>query len=138
MIQPFVEDFNSDKVAPTESGCEQFDFDAVERAFGELRDDPDQRERLVTAMRFLFDWMIRGDLRRTCALRVIGKRALAAAWVVDPARFNNDSLRSIAKQLGCTAANISPLTAQFSRLTGIVNEFKDHDWRTDHEKTDQH
>jgi len=138
----YTEGFDGgDEVEPTIEACADFDWASVERAFGELRDDPEQRDRLAAVLRFVFDWMLRGNLRRMNALHVIGKRAVAMAWVIDPARFNNDSLRSIAMQLGCTAGNISPLTAEFSRLTGITNVFKAHDWRKDkpeHEKTDGH
>jgi hypothetical protein len=134
MLKAFVEDHNTDKAEPTAKACEQFDFDSVERAFGEeSKLDHDQRAQLALALAFIFKWALNVNLMKRDALKMIGKRTLAMAWVTDPSLFNHDSLRSIAKQLGCTAANLAPLTAEFARLTGIVNEFKDHDWRKENE-----
>jgi len=67
---------------------------------------------------------------------------IAMAWVLEPNRFKmgdkmqSPSLRQLSKQLGFTAPNLSPFTADFSRLTKIFNQFQNHDWRKEkHEFT---
>lgn len=134
MLKSFVEDHNSDQVEATARGCYEFDWEAVEIALGEAPLTEIEQGKVALALTFLLDWMFAVDLRRKTALKSVGMRALAAAWVVDPKRFNNDSIRSLAKQLGCTAPNISPLTAEFTRITGIRNEYQNHDWKNANEK----
>lgn len=136
-LKNFVEEHNSDQVEPTAKGCAQFDWDELERAFKETPLGDDEKHRLALAMAFILDWLLAVDLDRGHALKSIGKRVVAMAWVLDPQRFakrNGDelesiSLRSLAKQLGFSAPNISPTTAEFSRLTEIFNQFQDHDWK---------
>lgn len=67
------------------------------------------------------------------ALKSIGKRAIAMAWVLEPNRFRRPgevgdvSIRRLAAKLGFSAPAISPVTAEFSRLTKITNQFQKHD-----------
>jgi hypothetical protein len=146
-IKNFVEEHNSDQVEPTAKGCAEFDWDEVERAF---RDEPLTRRdahKLAFALSFILDWLLKVDLNNHHALKSIGKRTISMAWVLDPERFTTGegdeievaSLRSLAKQLGFSAPNISPTTAEFSRLLKIFNQFQDHDWRNkkheDHDHT---
>ena len=143
-LKNFVEEHNSDQVEPTAKGCAQFDWDEVERAFGESPLTDDERHRLSLAMAFVLDWLMSVDLDSNHALKGIGKRTIAMAWVLDPGRFgsknknieaSDSSLRTLARKLGFSAPNISPLTAEFSRLTKIFNQFQDHDWK---KKKQQH
>ena len=60
-------------------------------------------------------------------------RAIAALWVIEPSFFNGrPSLTEIARQLGFTAANISPITAEFSRRFRITNVNQSHALNGEH------
>lgn len=113
------------------NGVVDFDYEAVERRLGEspkaeITDTCDSK-RLKFALSALLDWQFDVDLNHFDALRAIGRRAVAMAWVIDPKRFNDDSLRSVSKRLGFSAPNLAPLTAEFSRLYKISNKFQKHD-----------
>lgn len=127
----FMEEYGAtDEVEPTETSFHDFDFNAVEAALGENPLTEDDAHRLRFAMGFIIDWLLSVDLNDHRALKTIGKRAIAMAWVLEPKRFGEHaSLRSLSKQLGFTAPNIAPITSEFSRLTKIVNKFQAHDWR---------
>lgn len=87
-------------------------------------------EKMLIAIRQLLNWMATVNLSDKRCLKAVGLRVLAAAWVMDPARFDNRSLHAIALQLGFGANNIAPHTADFSRRFGITNQFQSHNWRT--------
>lgn len=129
----FIEELASDKADPTEKSHYDFDFAAVESAFGVEPLSPDDSERVNKAISFILDWLLKVDLNNTHALKTIGKRAIAMAWVINPDRLKigsekqSSSLRQLSKQLGFTAPNIAPLTSEFSRLTKLTNRFQLHD-----------
>lgn len=124
----FIEGFASDTVEPTETSYHEFDFDAVEAAFSEVTGTPEDAEKFKQVTNWLLDWLLKVDLNDNRALKAIGKRAVAMAWVLEPERFGEKaSLRSLSRLLGFTAPNIAPITAEFSRRTGIRNKFQDHD-----------
>lgn len=122
----------------TGEGSYDFDWALLEERLGETSSEAvrsEVQQKLALALGSILDWLMAiRPLKRRWALRSIGLRTVAMAWVVNPERLNGDSIRSVAKQLGFTAANISPLTADFSRkFGGITNGFQNkHDWR--HEK----
>ena len=146
-IKNFVEEHNSDQVEATAKGCADFAWDEVERAFADSPLTKQDAHKLAFALSFILDWLLSVDLNNHHALKSIGKRTISMAWVLDPERFTRRegddkevaSLRSLAKQLGFSAPNISPITADFSRLLGIFNQFQEHDWRNkkheDHDHT---
>jgi hypothetical protein len=91
--------------------------------------DPEY-EKLMAAVRIILEWMTPATIiKDKRCLKSMGMRAVAAAWVIDPSRFNNRSLHNIALELGFGANNIAPLTAEFSRQFGITNQFQCHNWR---------
>lgn len=120
-------------------GDGEFDWDELDRRLGELREtgideafDGQEAMRFAFALHTILDWLIvePENLSRKHGLRSIGKRAISMAWVLNPKRFGDDaSLRTLAKNLGFDAANISPLTAEFSRVFNVFNKFQKHDWR---------
>lgn len=136
----FIEDMHSDKVDPTTKDCEEFDWDDLYERLGELdrtraaeteEQHEQQMQRLAFALGTILDWIINGQSNRRPKqfLRAVGMRTVAMAWVIDPKRFDDASIRQLSKALGFTAANISPLTAEFSRLYSVFNKFQNHDWR---------
>lgn len=76
----------------------------------------------------IFRWVVRVDPTAKESRRQIGDRALSAIWVCNPWIFEQrESLRQLAAMFGLSAAQLSPLTAEFSRLHKISNEFQKHD-----------
>jgi hypothetical protein len=118
----------------SEEAATQFDFDAVEAAFADGGLSQEDAVKLRQALLFVLNWLLKVDLNDRRVLKNIGKRAIAMAWVIDPDRFRgedervNPSLRQLSRQLGFTAPNIAPITSEFSRLTGILNQFQFHGW----------
>lgn len=139
-MRSFVESVGAAEMEPTHDHSCDFDWAGLESALGELPQMPDgsttnDAERFQQAMKFILDWLLSVNLDNHRALTAIGKRAIAMAWVIDPERFKrgdarqSPSLRQLSKQLGFTAPNISPLAADFSRISGLKNQFQRHDWR---------
>lgn len=134
-MRSFIEAMGTDEAEPTEEHHCDFDLDAVEAAFGEQGLSSTDRDKLARALAFILDWLLKVDLSRHDALKSIGRRAVAMAWVLDPERFKcgnklqSPSLTSLARQLGMTAANLSPDAADFSRITSLSNRFQGHDWK---------
>ena len=112
----------------------EFDWEELELRLGEFHQangsvTAEESKRLAFALSIILDWLICENLTRKHGLRTIGKRAVSMAWVLNPKRFGEDaSLHSLAKELGFKAANISPLTAEFSRLFSVFNKYQNHDW----------
>ncbi len=132
----FNESFKSPQVAPAfgHDGAVDFDEESLLEALGEsseLNIDPKSRADLARALHEILKWLIPNPdrLNNPDNLKAIGIKVIAMAWTLDPSRFGNDSLAKISKHMGFTAANISPLTADFSRRFGVTNEFQKHNWR---------
>ena len=126
---------------------EQYKSPHIEPAFGNdgtcddfyerLNEIPDEnptadhvdRAQLGQLLSQIFNWLTEGNLSDPRCLKSMGMRVLAAGWVLDPNRFGNRSLHSLALQLGCSPNNIAPFTAAFSRRFKVSNQFQSHNWR---------
>jgi hypothetical protein len=86
--------------------------------------------RMAIALSRLLDWLLTANLTRKNALRTIGLRTVALAWVIDPKRFEGASLHTLAKKFGFTAPVLSVKCADFARKFHIHNKYQNHDWRT--------
>lgn len=109
-------------------------YAAIFEAFGE-GDNPDQRRDTIACaasalrpiLRFCVSDRSLTDPRymQGTALRIVG-----LAWAINPALFpGSPSLHQLAEKLHCSASNLSPHVAAFSRLFGISNRGQVHDWR---------
>jgi hypothetical protein len=131
------ESANGDYDSPLDENSEhvgtvEFDMNGVLTDLGEPPDEAKEQQdsaKLGMALSKILDWLTNVDFNHKNALRAMGMRTVAMAWVIDPKRFDNASVRTLASKLGFTAANISPLTAEFSRQFTINNQFQNHDWR---------
>jgi hypothetical protein len=133
MSKEFNEAFVSDDVDPhNPNQVADFEWDTLYERLGESvgadLNGPDL-PAMSTALAVILDWILRVDLRKKNCLKAIGLRTVAMAWVVDPSRFHDESVRTISKRLGFTAPVMSVLSADFSRRFKIQNRFQDHDWR---------
>src|SRR5262245_26739567 len=85
-----IEDYRSDDIEPTEdAGCYDFDWETLFADLGENEAsvEPEDYQRMGQALGVIFDWLLAVDLNKKSAARLVGKRVLALAWVMDPRRF---------------------------------------------------
>lgn len=108
-----------------------FDWDGLERSIGEAQPDLTKQDRaeLALAVAKIFDFALAVDMTRKEAPRLVGRRFIALAWIMDPSRFEGASIRKLSRQLSMTAPNLSKLTAAASRAFGLSNRFQSHDWK---------
>lgn len=125
---------SSSTATPEEST--DFDFDAVDKALGSNGDtiDEETMTRLTTALVLLVRWICDVSLRKG-ADAVVGRRAIALAWVLRPEIFNGQSLSALAAQLGTKKMNLSRWTAEFSRVFHLRNRGQSHGWNYSAEYT---
>ena len=131
-----IDDYKSEDHEPTAAEPSyEFDWNRLFEALGESRDETPAHieERDYTAMGQalgrIFDFILDVDLDNSNAPRLIGRKVLALAWVMDPRRFEDASIRKLAERLGCSAAWLSTLAADASRKMKVSNRFQSHDWR---------
>lgn len=124
-------------VTPLEHDHVDFDFDAVCEALGEKPESAREVDHklLARALHRILHWMLSAEKsKRKDKLRAIGKRTAALAWVLHPELFAGEggkpSLANVCQEFGFTSANLSPLTAEASRVFKVSNLYKSHDWRS--------
>jgi hypothetical protein len=127
------------RIDPLHAGNPGFDFETIFASLDGETDEPttnamvndsDRQAALKLSARLLsvlLDWLLAVNLADQRALKSIGVRAVAMAWVINPERFEGASLTTLAKRLGYgSGAAISPEAAEFSRRFGISNHFQAH------------
>lgn len=70
-----------------------------------------------------------GDASDPRAINYIGKRAIAALWVINPQMFGDAPAQMVAKSFGISPLKFYHVTAEFSREFGVRNRFQVHDWQ---------
>jgi len=86
---------------------------------------PNTAEMLSLLMEWLkSDCKAREDER---AVNYIGKRAIAAIWVVKPELFGNVAGHMVAKSFGISSFKFSKAASEFGRVFGIRNCYQRHD-----------
>lgn len=113
------EDFPMDEVLRRLDG----DADEPERNEDSTQPDPGQ------VMRVLLTWIGSSKARDPRAINFIGKRAIAAVWVINPKLFGDAPAHMVAKSFGISSMKFNRVTAEFSRQFGLRNRFQDHDWQ---------
>jgi|ERR1039458_4013923 hypothetical protein len=132
------DEFKPSQLNPASNGNPDFDWESVfAHLDGDVTDDAETKQAAakMTArvMAELVAWALEVNLQDHRALKAIGVRLVAMAWVINPKQFGDSSLATISKSLGFKGANsISPSAAEFSRRFGLTNKFQDHDWRKKH------
>ena len=128
--QEFREDQLSTHVDPLHDSHQDFDYDAVEQALGCKVDALDEEtcSRLAAALVVLVRWLADVELKKDCH-RLIGLRAIAAAWVVRPDLFHGMSQTELAELIGAkNKMEISRHAAEFSRMFSVRNRGQSHGW----------
>lgn len=112
----------------------EFDWELLRRSLGEAREELGEVQYGVLAdiMAELLRWIVKGD-----KLHIVGRRAAALAWVVNPDIFKGISAASLARRLGCHKAMLSEDAAGASRKYGVRNRAQQHGWNYKPEKKDK-
>lgn len=128
----FHEDYHHEHADPMDNhSIVEFDWDELMVRLGEAQTElaPRDYTGLVEALRSILDWMMPSHLHRDGCDRTIGRRAIALAWAMNPALFENSpSLSQIAKDLGLGKATMSTYTAEASRRFQVRNRGQNHGW----------
>ena len=104
----------------------EFDWELLRRLLGEAKDELSEKdyESLGLVLREIMSWLVRGD-----DLNIIGRRAVALGWVVNPKLFDDDpSARQLAKKCGVHYAMLSEDAASASRKFNVRNRSQKHGW----------
>lgn len=87
------------------------------------------KEDLAEALRLMFVWMTKAKAQDQRAVKSIGIKVIAAAWVMNPNLFGNAPAHMVAKSFGVSPQILKTKTADFSRVFKIKNRFQVHDWQ---------
>jgi hypothetical protein len=103
----------------------EFDWELLRRSLGEAKEELGEVQYAVLAdiMGELLRWIVKGD-----KLHIIGRRAVALAWVVNPDIFKGISAASLARRVGCHRAMLSEDATDASRKYGVRNRAQQHGW----------
>src|SRR5581483_340638 len=97
----------------------EFDWEVLRRNLREAREELGEESYALLAdvLGELMRWIVKG-----VKLPIIGRRAVALAWVVNPDMFENGpSAAKLAKRIGCHKAMLSQDAAEASRKFGMRN-----------------
>lgn len=130
-LHDFNPNFVSKKLANSGDGAVDFPFDEVcRRLDGEAEDESDESiarrdstNDMGAALKKLFGWIKGVKAQDQRAVKAIGTRLLAAAWVISPEAPSH----MVAKSYGLHHDKFSKKAAEFSREFGIRNKYQYHD-----------
>jgi hypothetical protein len=113
------------KLSPLAPKYMDFDWELLRRHLGESEKEMGAADYALMgdALGVLLRWIVRGD-----RLDIIGRRAVALAWVVNPDIFHGMSAAALARKSGCSHFGLNENTADASRVTGLRNRSQDHAW----------
>ncbi|MEI8288629.1 MAG: hypothetical protein WCH99_04100 [Verrucomicrobiota bacterium] len=117
-------------IARSGEGAVDFPFDEIcRRLDGEDEDETDEAitsrdstTDMGKALNKLFTWIKSVRAQDQRAVKAIGTRLLAAAWVISPEAPSH----MVAKSYGLDRDKFSKKAAEFSREFGISNKYQDH------------
>ena len=113
---------------PLDSHALDFDWDELHRRLGETKKErADAIAGAARAWKEILRFCVRGNMNDPRYVKGAGLRVVALAWVISPEIFEGSpSLAALAERLGCTGANLSGYTAEFSRLFHVTNRAQKH------------
>jgi hypothetical protein len=103
----------------------EFDWEILRRNLHEAREEMGgiDYELLATTIGEILNWVVKGN-----DLKIIGRRAAALAWVVNPQIFHGLSAGSVAKLIGCSVDGFHRATANARREFQVSNRSTAHGW----------
>jgi hypothetical protein len=126
----FIDGSRVDPLAPPRTV--DFDWADVFRRLGEAPgEDGNSWAKAASALKEVLFFLVepaKGVRPSNCdkRLNLIGRRAVALAWVFDPDLFSGESLSCLARRLGLSPRSLAELTGTASRITGIRNRAQAH------------
>lgn len=106
-------------VSPLARTTADFDFEEVCRALGEkLEGTAINHALLADVMAELLAWITRGCASGRVDLDIIGRRAVALAWVVNPSIFEGVHASKIAEFTGFPIENLTDKSGASAALPG--------------------
>ena len=132
----FNPNFKSKHVAPHAGNDGTTEF-PMEELMRRLDGEPEPKDESIDStqpdaaqvMQMLLQWIGTCKARDPRAINYIGKRAIAALWVIKPEMFGDAPAQMVAKSFGISPLKFYHVTAEFSRSFGVRNRFQVHDWQ---------
>lgn len=129
MKSDFHEDFQSERADPLDAQSMEFDFDALDVGIERADLSDSEHYRLGVAIRAVVEWLIGTNRIKPRSDKLIGRRAIALAWALNPALIEDSpSLSEIARRLKCNKVALSLHSADAHRKFGIRNRGQSHGW----------
>ena len=133
MKTPFIEDLSPkhpDPLSPPATVPFPWEevFDHLDSGKGREGRD---REDLASALKAVIAWLVSSPVTSPRAIKVVGQRAIALAWVLDPQLLDGRSLSRIAKGLRISPDSLQRLSGEVSRRYQVRNRGQAHagNWR---------
>lgn len=103
----------------------EFDWECLRRHLGEANEEMSARDyaTLADVLGELLRWIVKGD-----NLKMIGRRSIALAWVVNPDIFQGKSAARLAKAFHFPKLSMHIATADARRAFGVTNRAQQHGW----------
>ncbi|MGN6556257.1 MAG: hypothetical protein ACTHLW_21305 [Verrucomicrobiota bacterium] len=120
----FPEDWSRmPNLSPLATRQMDFDWELLRRIMGEAKEEMGDVNYALLAdvLREILTWLVKGK-----ELKIVGKRAVALAWVVNPDLLDSKSMRSMARQLGLSRGVLCRETGEASRVFKIRNRAQAH------------
>jgi hypothetical protein len=125
------DEFQEDRAGETDPLDGQpmdFNWPALYESFGETERERDEVMAVAaSALKEVLRFCVAGRANDPRFIKGAGMRVIAAAWVLDPALFENSpSLSALCRDFGFSTANLSPITAAFSKRFNFHSRAQAH------------
>jgi hypothetical protein len=130
-VKGFRESYLNPEQDTLDGKSAEFDWDALYELLGESQQELSAHDydALSFAFKRVLEWVLSVDLGRPGFESVIARRALALAWTMNPAFFEDSpSLSKIAERIGTHKVSLSSYAASASRTFGVRNRGQRHGW----------
>lgn len=129
MKPEFHEDYLHQHTDPTTEPYADFDWNELYACLGEAEElDEESKLRLIALFRRILHWVLNTNINNTHAADLIGRRAIAFAWVMDPELFEGKSMTAVAAAFGLHKQTLSRTCAEATREFGMQNRAQAHGW----------
>lgn len=129
----FIDDFVGAKTDPLACAVSDFPFDEIYRRLdGEPElcqlDTSMTRAQVAKLLSDVLGWIVCARCQDSRSVKLAGSRALAAAWVINPALIGEvEPSHTVAEKRGLHRDKFSNKAAEFSRRFKIQNPYQIHD-----------
>lgn len=105
----FHEGFVSKKTSPLYKAYYDFDWSELETRLGESVKEFEQHDyvALGQALKAVLQWLLPQRGNRANWEKTVAMKVFVLCWLVDSSLLENQNLRKLAKQIGCSEPNMS-------------------------------